>query len=167
MRTILIDKLFYNKQYGEFISFSKVITKILSDLKGEYPNFDQWILKTFNEVSKGQRTIILKMIDSKIVAISIIKHTKREQKLCTVRVMPKFKDFGIGTELMRESLSILKNDHPLATVSAARINEFRPLLRKINFEETQVLDAFYKKDSREYVFNGFLKESTSYVFCLE
>lgn len=167
MHTILIDRNFYNNHYGEFTSYSKVVIRILSDLKGEYPNFDQWILKVLNGISKGQRTIILKMIDFEIIAISIIKHTKKEQKLCTVRVMPKFGELGIGTELTLDSLILLKNDHPLATVSANRMNEFRPLLKKINFEETQVLDAFYKKGSREYIFNGFLKESTSYVFCLE
>lgn len=167
MPTILIDKRFYGNHYGEFIFYSKAIIQILSDLKIEYPNFDQWILKVLSEISKGQRSIILKIVDTQIIAISIIKHTKREQKLCTVRVVPQFKELGIGTELMQESLSILKNNHPLASVSAARINEFRPLLRRLNFEETQVLDAFYKKGSPEYVFNGFLKESSSYIYCLE
>ncbi len=167
MHTKLIDKEFYDNHYNEFYLYSKEIVLLLHDLKKEYPNFDQWIIKALSEVGKGKRSIILKILNTKIVAISIIKHTKREQKLCTVRVIPEYRDLGIGTELMHDSLIILNNDHPLATVSTTKINEFRPLLKKLNFEETQVLDSFYKKGLREHVFNGVLKEVSSYYFCLE
>ncbi|GEM_PF-5168718 len=158
MKTIVIDKYFYNSHKKDFFFFMPVIYDLLSDLECEYPNFGKWLLRVFEEISKGERSILLKLYNEQVVAISIIKHTKHEEKISTFRVLSKYKGLGIGTELMEDSFYYLRNDSPLITVSEKRINEFIPFLSKLKFEETEKIQSCYLKNITEYIFNGLLEK---------
>lgn len=158
MKTIVIDKHFFDSYKKDFFSFIPLIYDVLSDLELEYPNFDKWLLQVFEEIPIKRRSILIKFYNEQIVAISIVKHTKQEEKISTFRVLPKYKRFGIGSELMEDSLYYLKNDSPIITVSEKRIFEFSPFLTKLKFEKTQEISSCYIKDVSEHVFNGKLEK---------
>lgn len=158
MKTIVIDKHFFNSYKKDFFSFIPLIYEILSDLELEYPNFDKWLLQVFEEIPFKRRSILLKLYNDEIVAISIVKHTKGEEKISTFRVLPKYKRLGIGSELMEDSLYYLKNDSPIITVSEKRIVEFSPFLTKQKFERIQEIPSCYIQNISEYVFNGKLEK---------
>lgn len=158
MRTIVIDKHFFNSYKKDFFFFMPLIYDALSDLENEYPNFGEWLLQVFDDIPIKKRSIILKIYNEQIVAISIVKHTKQEEKISTFRVVSKYKGLGIGTELMEDSLYYLKNDSPIITVSEKRIFEFSSFLAKLKFEKTQEISSCYIKDISEHVFNGKLEK---------
>lgn len=165
MKTVIIDKKFYEKEYDRFLLYIRCISVILDDLKYEYPDFKDWLQKSYFDIPKGVRSIILKILNEKIVAVAIVKNDKYEQKICTLRVIPRFRELGIGKKLLSESINLLNNAHPLATVSQKRIEEFRPLLvQNAGFEETIVLDSLYTEGVSEFIFNGTLKHSRNYFY---
>jgi len=157
MKTIVIDKYFYRSHGKDFFIFMYMVYELLSDLESEYPNFRKWFFKVSNELVSGKRSIILKYYNGEIIAISIIKHTKQEEKISTFRVLPKFERLGIGHELMEDSFYYLKNESPLITVSEKRIVEFEPFLTKLKFEKTDQIESCYINNVSEYIFNGFLE----------
>lgn len=140
----------------DFFFFVPLIYDALSDLENEYPNFGKWILQVFEDIPTKKRSIILKLYNQQIAAISIVKHTKQEEKISTFRVLPKFKRQGVGSILMEDSLLYLKNDSPMITVSEKRILEFSSFLKKLKFEEIQEIPSCYISGISEHVFNGKL-----------
>lgn len=158
MKTIVIDKHFFDSHMKDFFFFMPLIYGALSDLEDEYPNFGKWLLQVFEDIPKKERSIILKLYNGEIVAISIVKHTKQEEKISTFRVLPKYKRLKIGSELMEDSLYYLKNDSPIITVSEKRIFEFNPFLAKLKFEKTQEMPSYYIQNISEHVFNGKLEK---------
>lgn len=158
MKTIVIDKHFFDSHMKDFFFFVPLIYDALSDLENEYPNFGKWLLQVFDDIPTKKRSIILKLYNQKIVAISIVKHTKQEEKISTFRVFPKYKRLGIGSELMEDSLYYLKNDSPIITVSEKRIFEFGSFLTKLKFEKTQEIPSCYIQNVSEHVLNGKLEK---------
>ncbi|MDR2947592.1 GNAT family N-acetyltransferase [Dysgonomonas sp. 511] len=165
MKTIVIDKHFFDSHMKDFFFFMPLIFNALSDLENEYPYFGKWLLQVFDDIPAKKRSIILKLYNEQIIAISIVKHTKQEEKISTFRVFPKYKRLGIGSELMEDSLYYLKNDSPMITVSEKRIFEFSSFLTKLKFEKTQEIPSCYIQDISEHIFNGKLeKEETPKYF---
>lgn len=158
MKTVVIDKHFFDCHKKDFFFFVPLIYDALSDLETEYPDFGKWLLQVFDDIPTRKRSILLKVYNEQIVAISIVKHTKNEEKISTFRVVSKYQQLGIGSELMEDSLYYLKNDSPIITVSEKRIIEFSPFLAKLKFENTQEIPSCYIKDISEYIFNGKLEK---------
>jgi len=133
------------------------ISALLTEFQKDYPNIDKWFLcKVYRGIFSGQRTILLKKRNNQILGLSILKHTDEERKLCTLFVDKNFHGKGLGTELMEESLEILKCGHPIFTVSANRISEFQSLIKKFNFSLYKLYPDYYRKGLTEYAFNGGL-----------
>ena len=164
MYTVIIDKKFYSTYSRDFEIMIRKILLLLQDLETEYPSFNSWFYRVLKGIGEGKRSIIVKMVDSNISGVAILKHTRRQQKICTFRILPKYQRLGIGSDLMSDSLYLLKNTTPVASVSEHRIGEFKPFLYKNNFEEIQQLDSYYWKNQTEHVFNGMLEEKVNYYF---
>ena len=133
------------------------IRVLLREFHSDYPNIDQWFIsKVYSGIISGNRTILIKKKNNRILGLSILKHTAVERKLCTLYVDKKIQGKGVGTELLEESLGMLQYSHPIFTVSSKRIYEFQSLLRKFDFNLYAVYPDYYKKGLTEYVFNGYL-----------
>lgn len=131
-------------------------------LKKDYPEFKKWYdEKVVPGIKSGKREIVIKEINGEIAAVSILKNDV-EKKICTFLVLPKYQEQGIGKEMLQISLDILNTDKPMITVSSNSINSFIRLLNNFNFEKQEELDGYYKKGSKEYVFNGSLTNNKNF-----
>lgn len=134
-----------------------IIFSKLSDLVNEYPGFENWYYqKVIPQVVDGSRIIIIAEYEGYLSGIAILKRTLFEKKICTLRVMPKYQRLGIGRELLGASCNFLGDDKPLITVSSGRLSQFNRLFKSFGFCLTDVKEGYYKADSAEYVYNGYL-----------
>lgn len=152
----------------EFITINKYTPKnlvikifdrlfdFLSDLKSEYPFFNNWLLKVRSELMNSDRRILLLCYEKNILdlkGIAILKKSENENKICTLRVVDDYKRRGIGTILYMNAKYILRDQAPLITVSGLHMKEFAPFLRKNGAVLKDKVKSIYKKGSYEYFFN--------------
>lgn len=131
----------------------------LSALENLYPHFASWFAsKVMPDVNAGSRAIFVCLDDNVLKGIVIAKRTHSERKLCTVWICDRWRQRGIGADLMKSAIDWLGCKHPLISVPQQRISEFRPLFTRWGFQQTQTLSSYYVRGSKEYVFNGRLPE---------
>ena len=129
---------------------------ILRDLQGEYPFFKQWFERVHAELENSEsRSLIICSGRNigEIIGVAILKKTEQERKICTLRVVDKYKRQGIGTVLLMDSMRILQDDKPLITVSGLHMKEYAPFLKKHGFVLKDKVKSIYKRGSYEYFFN--------------
>lgn len=132
----------------------------LAGLCTEYPNFQDWFSFTFMRgFSSGERKIIILTQGNTISGAALLKDTHFEKKICTLRVSDDNQKQGIGSKLMEISFEVLKTQSPLITVSTDHIHEFSKILCKYSFELCDICDSYYRLNSCEYTYNGFLKNN--------
>ena len=140
----------------------------LKDLVDSYPKFNEWfynIIIPEIELKNGEREIIIVLSEledsNKVIltGIAILKKKQSEKKICTFRIHEDYRNQGIGTELFEKCFEYLGTRNPIFTISCDRKEMFESQIKSFDFEETQVLKDYYKKDSVEYVYNGYLTES--------
>ena len=126
------------------------------DLKSDYPNFEDWFTKVKYDIYFGGKILILRLNEKgEIVAIAILKLTKREKKICVFKVLEAYRGNGESSKFMEYILTIT-GSKPLITVSSNRLSEYQKLFNKFGFELCKVYDNYYKEGLSEYCFNGFL-----------
>ena len=115
-----------------------------------YPDYIDWYQRVFlTGLKRGERALIVATNRKHLVGCALVKKTPDESKICTLFVHPDHRGKGIGTQLMKASLSYL-GPHPLLTVSEQNLAQFQPLLNKFNFH----LDGQAKRGKHmEYYFN--------------
>ena len=143
----------------------RLFKNILSDLEFEYPFFLKWLYKVFEEIQISENRIILIDCNSSnsfdIRGIAILKNTFEERKICTLRVLPPFRHQGIGTQLLRKSIEILKDPYPLITVSGVHMNLFGPFLKKNGFVLKDKIKSLYRRGCYEYFYNVSYKHEVA------
>ena len=148
--TFLVQE--YKAVYDEIAIFH-----FLAEARQYYPSFDMWYFqKVIPEIRSGKREILSEVRDGKIVAIAILKNTSQEKKICTVRVSEEFKNKGLGIRLFQKAFKILQTDKPFLTVSEEKLPDFQKIFDYFKFEQTAVLENYYREGKKEYIFNGKL-----------
>ncbi len=121
-----------------------------------YPSFHEWYFnKVVPDVQNGNRKIVSEIRDGKIAGIAILKDTREEKKICTLRISPDFQNRGIGVRLFKKSFEILQTNKPFLTVSEEKLPEFQKIFDYFNFELTSVADGKYRNGKKEYIFNSY------------
>lgn len=130
----------------------------IAHLEKTYPGFDVWLhSKVLPGMRDGSRRVRAAFGNGHVLGVAIAKRTDEERKLCTLWVDPCARTFGIASDLANEAFDWLGTDKPLFTVPDTRLAEFRPLLSRWGFKETQVAEGAYRIGRPEYVFNGLLQ----------
>lgn len=129
------------------------IILFLNGLSDDYPDFDIWLSRVFDEVPEGKRVIVLDIADNDIRGLTILKNIDNEKKICTFRVEEKYRNQGIGTNLLKKSHEILDTDKPLITISEKNIETFKPFLIHRGYEMTGSVLSLYQIGKREFFFN--------------
>ena len=110
------------------------------------------------DILTGTRDVIIITFNEEVVGVAIVKKEDDERKLCTVYVEPNYRDREITTKLLEEAFSFLGTTKPLISISEEKLDMFQGIIKKYNWEKTQVLpEGYYNENSREIVFNGFIK----------
>lgn len=137
----------------------------LKDLAESYPNFGEWFYNTVMpemELKNGEREIIIAVSEVEnrkkylLTGIAILKKTVDEKKICTFRVHKDFRNQGIGTGLFEECFKYLDTKKPKITISENTIDMFKKHIEYYQFDRCEILDGYYKKGIKEYVYNGKL-----------
>lgn len=140
-----------HKCFSDIVSRAYNVTDCICK---DYPNHFNWYWeKTVPAVLKGTREIIIATIDKKIVGVVILKK-EEECKICTLLILENCRGRGIATTLLNESFKYLGTTKPLITIGSNKIEMFYKIIKKYEWEQTQVLENYYNDDSKEIVFNG-------------
>lgn len=148
-KTILLDS--HSRELNAF--YRNRIYSFLEVLEDEYPDFQKWYFdKVFDiETLPNSRSIIICEYKSEICAVSILK--SGEKKICTFRVAEKFQGLKIGSNLMKNSIEILKTPKPLITVSEDKILQFKKIFSNFDFNLFKEYNNYYNNYKIEYSYN--------------
>lgn len=132
----------------------KEIAASLADVGSLYPEFKSWLYFTFRAgMINNQRKIIVAHHDGQVAGLSLLKKNTEEKKICTFYVRPEFRGYGLGTDLMSESLGVLGHNDIGITVSEERHDELYPLLSASGFTLVSVKSDHYRNGKDEMFYN--------------
>lgn len=147
--------------YIDKIAYIESVRCFLEDLIIEYPLHNIWFEKMINSMEKNyDREILLSINNNILMGIAILKNTKSEKKICTLRVGENFQKRGIGKKLITESMEILETNKPIITISQKKYDEFKKLFYYCGFDLEEIHYGKYKKGLCEFVYNGRLMPET-------
>lgn len=132
-----------------------LINPFLSDLCMQYPNFLSWYSKVNVELYLGWRSFIYILYKNNVAAFSILKHTRNENKICTLFTSDKYRNNGLGSHLMEMSLDILKGENVSLTMPEKKVEEFSQILKKNNFLLENRIANYYNKNEIEFFFTRY------------
>ena len=137
-----------------------MIKGLKEDFIDYYPKIERWFNKIIKEIDEDnkKRELFLAIITSEgnieLAGILILKNTDREKKICSLRVIEKFRNKGIGKRLFEKAFEYLGTTKPLITLPEECYKDaFRGLLEKYNFVETSRREGVYRDNRIEYFFN--------------
>lgn len=122
----------------------------LPNLKNNYPKIEKW----FERISRehvNRRMFFIVQDGPKTVGFMILKRTHVENKICTLYVVDEYRGMGIGPKLVEIAIKELKDDKPIITIPAYKVNEFRKIIKKFKFKVHSLKDYNGRK---EIVYNN-------------
>ncbi|WP_423204696.1 GNAT family N-acetyltransferase [Pseudomonas kribbensis] len=130
----------------------------LYDLSGYYPDFNKWLdHKVIPGLISGERSIILEHYRGQLAGLAIVKDSVAEQKLCCLRVLPKFQGTGVGLKLFERSFETLNNETPLLSIAEEQKHIFGKLFKYYGFELAKKYHNYYRPLKDELSFNGLIE----------
>lgn len=151
--------------------FEKLSTKIymITDfIYEDYPKHKEWYFtKQLPEtISTDERNILFVRNpenENEIVSIACLKKDEEEQKICTLFVSDKCRGLGIGSAIIEESMKWLGTTKPLITLADYKLEMFRPIIEKYDWELTEIVSGLYNDRTQELCFNGTLTNSNENI----
>lgn len=151
--------------------FEKLATKIymITDFICEdYPKHKEWYFtKQLPATIQGdERNIIFARNPDnydEIISMACLKKDDEEQKICTLFVSDKCRGLGIGTSIIEESMKWLGTTKPLITLADYKLDMFKPIIDKYDWELTEIVSGLYNDRSQELCFNGTLTNNKENV----
>ncbi len=152
---------FSNLLKPEQIFYREAIFNFLWRLTFEYAGFRKWYNQLFSDDStlNRDREIIICLFHNRIAGVSILKNSKDEKKICTLRVAKEFQKNGIGKNLIIKSMDWLETDTPLITVHSSKAYQFEKLFRYFGFKQESMYKGYYSLFSTEIAYNGVLPDA--------
>lgn len=142
-----------------FLENKNKVFSFLQESIGEfYSNFNEWFDKVCNEIllSQDNRGSVIVLDNGEVVGVSIVKKDKNDPKICTIKIKDKYRNLGIGDNMMKISLGLFSNEElPNVYISVpgntAETNNTCKFLSKFGF----ILKGINKLDDskHELVFN--------------
>jgi hypothetical protein len=157
---ILLNIQTVNDNPSLITTFSDLVFQDTKFLQASYPLFDDWLWrKVVPGISKGERSVVIETRESRAVGLLIVKHSKIEKKLCTVRVRPHFENKGLGLKLFATAFELLETERPLLSVSESALPRFSRIFDHFGFAQEGIYEGVYRPKVFEYSFNGLLTAS--------
>jgi GNAT superfamily N-acetyltransferase len=146
-----------DEMVSRFDDHSQDVWPAIAHLEVYYPGFELWF---YNKVASGiresTRQIFVEMAGAEVAGIAIAKRGPIEKKLCTLYVVPKFRNRRVASRLAERAFDWMGTEKPLFTVPEEKTKEFGRLLGKWGFFHSQTLEHAYRAAKTEHIFNGFL-----------
>lgn len=129
----------------------------LIHLSSFYPSFAQWYdLKVVPGLKRGDRTLVLRLVDGQLGGIAITKDDGTEKKLCCLRVLPHLSGSGLGLRLFNDAFEVLETEKPLLSVSDEQLLKFHRIFDHFGFVRGRKYGDLYRIGSVEHSYNGQL-----------
>lgn len=129
------------------------IAKALSEVSPLYPGFRNWLYFIFRPgVSRGERKILIAYCGGNLSAISLLKDTQEEKKICTFYVLPEYRFRGLSSILMDRSLAELSDKEVAITVSEERNCDLERILLSNGFSLSEKRISVYRDDKAEFFY---------------
>ena len=142
----------------EFLNLAIQIYKVTNFMCKDYPNYKNWYFeKQLSSIKDDERNIFFirnPKNKNEIIAVSSLKRNNEEKKICTLYVIKEFRGLGIGSKLIEKSLKWLNTKNPVFTFPDYKLEIFKPIIEKYNWELTEVIDNLYNEGIKELCFNG-------------
>lgn len=129
------------------------IAAALSEVGQFYPDFKSWFYFTFRHgLNLGERKILLAHSNGDISAISLLKDTPEEKKICTFFVLPEYRFMGLSTSLMERSLAALGGNNVSITVAEERNEDLKGTLSANEFFLADARTGAYRDEKIEFFY---------------
>ena len=145
----------------EILKICDKLYEMLNFLSVDYPKNKSWFYTkhlpgTLNEKS-GRDIIFAYDKENNIYGTAFIKY-QEEKKICTLYVAPNIRSQGIGSTLIEKSMQIMETTKPMITFPEKKLPMFKGIIKKYNWELTQILEGVYRPKTKELVYNGYLEK---------
>ena len=149
----------------EFNDLATKIYMITDFICTDYPKHREWYFnKQLPAISSDERNILFVRNpenQNEIISMACLKKDNKERKICTLYVSDKYRGLGIGTSIIEESINWLGTTKPLITLADYKLEMFKPIIDKYDWELTEIVSGLYNDRSKELCFNGTLTKSNS------
>ena len=132
------------------------ILEALASLERTYPGFRDWYrFRVMPGVPSGQRLVLAAVEDGRILALSILKRSVSQRKLCTLWKSEASRgDRTLEKSLLAASTGWLGTDRPGFTVPEDMLPRLHGLAATLSARNETVLGPLYREGVREFAFNG-------------
>ena len=145
---------------NEFMYLANEIYQIIDSIGEDYPKHKEWYFnKQLPAITSDERNILfVRNPDNpkEILAMACLKKDREEQKICTLYVSDKYRGLGIGTSLIETSMNWLLTTKPLITITEYKLEMFDAIIKKYNWELTDIVTGLYNDRYKELCYNGTL-----------
>lgn len=147
----------------ELMELAKKIYMITDFICDDYPKHKDWYFtkQLPDTINSDERNILFvrnPYNNEEIISMACLKRDVEERKICTLYVSDKCRGLGIGTAIVEESLRWLGTTKPLVTLADYKLDMFKPIIERYNWELTDIVSGLYNNKSSELCFNGTLSK---------
>lgn len=149
----------YLLNVSDFDRIIEEIYELTISLEQIYPRYKEWFFeKQVKGCHTSERNIFFVRNDNgEIVGMVSVKRNLTEQKICTLYVKEKYRNKKIGEALVEIAFEFLGTTKPLVTFSEDTYDFYKTIIKKYNWQLTEILDSKYQLGKKEYCYNGHLK----------
>lgn len=138
----------YINNYELVFNIVNCTYELTSFMNMDYLNYKEWYyFKQVLETIYTDKRNILFVRDkyNRIIGVSSLKKYQNEKKICTLYVLPEYRNIGIGNTLLEESFKWLDTTKPLITFKEYKLNMFKYFINKYNWKLTSVKNDLNNK----------------------
>ena len=148
----------------EFMKLATKIYTITDFICDDYPKYKEWYFTkqlpaTINTDERNILFVRNPENDNEIISMACLKRDEEEQKICTLYVSDKCRVLGIGKAIVEESMRWLGTTKPLITLADYKLEMFKPIIDKYDWELTEIVSGLYNDRYQELCFNGSLTKN--------
>lgn len=156
-----LKSYYENKSPEEVEKVTDELFALFDIASKNYPGHEAWyISKQLRETALTSKRDILFIRNInppfEIIAISCLKNTEEEKKICTFYIKTSYRKPDIYSILIKSSLTFLKTAWPLITISDENADMLTTIIDRYNWHLTEILPDYYQKGVSELCFNGYL-----------
>ncbi len=144
----------------EFIRLATKIYMITDFICEDYPKYKEWYFtKQLPAIIGEERNILfVRNLENQdeIISMACLKKIEEERKISTLYVSDKYRGLGIGTSIIEKAMKWLGTTKPLITLADYKLEMFKPIINKYDWQLTEIVSFLYNDRSQELCFNGTL-----------
>jgi len=127
------------------------VFKYLPEVKFVYPNVENWLEKVvIPDLKTSNRLFSCIYVNGNFAGYTILKKSLKQNKICTLQILPKYRRITAGRRLLEFALDIIPNS--IITVSSMVLHNYSSILSEFNFTLVNEIQNIYSENSTEYIF---------------